>query len=267
MTYVMGIDAGSTYSKGVLMNDDREIVAKDIILTGANINNAAETIRKRIFQNAKISEDQVKLVVGTGYGRYIIKFGNVQVTEISCHARGANHLFPNTRTVLDVGGQDMKVIKVNERGNVLDFVMNDKCAAGTGRFVETIIKSLKMDFKTANDLALKSRRSVTLTSTCTVFAENEVREHLVLGDAMEDILNGVFKSVMVRAVALIKRVGMNPELTFTGGLSLNPAAVKTLEEFANAKVNTSQLTVYAGAIGAAIYGLEKLEAEAKEVRT
>jgi Activator of 2-hydroxyglutaryl-CoA dehydratase (HSP70-class ATPase domain) len=144
MDYVMGIDAGSTYTKGVLMNEDREIVALDITLTGANINNAAETIRRKLLEKSGIKETDVKLVVGTGYGRYVIRFGNIQVTEISCHARGAHYLFPNTRTVLDIGGQDMKVIKVNERGDVVDFVMNDKCAAGTGRFVENIIKILRI---------------------------------------------------------------------------------------------------------------------------
>lgn len=261
MIYVMGVDAGSTYTKGVVMDETRELVAYDVTLTGANINAAADAIKKKLLDKTGLREDQIRLVVGTGYGRYIIRFGNMQVTEISCHARGAKYLFPNTRTVLDVGGQDMKAIGVGDKGDVSDFVMNDKCAAGTGRFVETIVKSFRMDFKTANDLAFKSRRGVTLTSTCTVFAQTEAFEHLALGDAIEDIMYGVFKSVMTRAVALIKRVGLKPELTFTGGLSLNPVAVKILENLTHTKVNTSPLTMYAGAIGAAIYGIERLEAE------
>lgn len=261
MDYVMGIDAGSTYTKGVLMNEDREIVALDVTLTGANINAAADAIRKKLLERAGIKDEAVKLVVGTGYGRYIIRFGNIQVTEISCHAKGAHYLFPNTRTVLDIGGQDMKVIKVNEKGEVTDFVMNDKCAAGTGRFVETIIKSFGLDFRSANDYAIKSRRGITLSSTCTVFAQTEAMEHLAIGDAIEDVLYGVFKSVMVRAVGLIQRVGLTPELTFTGGLSLNPVAVRILESLLKTKVNVSQMTMYAGAIGAALYGLEKLETE------
>jgi len=261
MDYVMGVDAGSTYTKGVLMNEDKEIVALDVTLTGANINNAAETIRRKLLEKSGIKETDVKLVVGTGYGRYIIRFGNIQVTEISCHARGAHYLFPNTRTVLDIGGQDMKVIRVNERGDVVDFVMNDKCAAGTGRFVETIIKSFGLNFKDANDLALKSRRGIALSSTCTVFAQTEAMEHLAIGDAIEDIMYGVFKSVITRAVGLITRVGLTPELTFTGGLSLNPVAVKILETMLKTKVNHSDMTMFAGAIGAALYGVEKLETE------
>ena len=145
--YVAGVDAGSTYTKSAVLDDGGNLVATAVLMTGVKITEAARKAYDEVLRKAGIKENEVKFLVGTGYGRYNITFGNIQVTEISCHAKGAHYLFPNTRTVLDMGGQDTKAIRINERGEVVDFCMNDKCAAGTGRFIEGAAKVLGLSLK------------------------------------------------------------------------------------------------------------------------
>ena len=255
--YVAGVDSGSTYTKAALMDDEGNLIATAITMTGARINESANKVFDEVLAKAGVSKGDVVYVVGTGYGRFSITFGNTQVTEISCHARGAHYLFPRTRTVLDMGGQDTKAIRINERGEVVDFVMNDKCAAGTGRFIEGVARALGLDLREVGLLSLKSSNPVKISSTCAVFAETEVLEHLSWGRSIEDILYGVHKAMATRAVGLLRRVGIEPELTFTGGVSQNPGVVRCLEEILGMKVNTHPLTMYCGAIGAALYALDK----------
>ena len=158
MIYGAGVDVGSTQTKAIIINEQREIIARSLINTGANVTRAAERSFEEAVANAGIKRDEVAYVVGTGYGRYKVTFGDAQITEISCHARGATLLFPNTRTVIDMGGQDAKGIKVGPEGDVKDFVMNDKCAAGTGRFLANSAEALQMPLDDIGPLALKSRR-------------------------------------------------------------------------------------------------------------
>ncbi|MEM1943149.1 MAG: acyl-CoA dehydratase activase [Candidatus Caldarchaeum sp.] len=258
--YSAGVDAGSTYTKAAIIDESGRLVATSILMTGIRINEAAKKAFSEVLKKAGISEEEVSILVGTGYGRYNITFGNMQVTEISCHARGAHYLFPKTRTVLDMGGQDTKAIRINDRGEVVDFCMNDKCAAGTGRFIEGAAKALGLTLSEVGELSLKGRKPVKISSTCAVFAETETMEQLAWGNSIEDVLYGVHTSMAIRSIGLLRRVGIEPELTFTGGVSQNIGMVKCLKEQLNMEINTSSLTVYCGAIGAALFGLEKVKA-------
>ena len=195
-------------------------------------------------------------VAGTGYGRYNVSFGDEQVTEITCHARGAIALFPGTRTVIDIGGQDTKAISVKPDGQVADFTMNDKCAAGTGRFLGAASYALEMSLSDLGPLALKSQNPVRITTTCTVFAESEIISHLAKGMLPEDVLMGVHQAITSRCVSLARRVGIHPEVTFTGGVSRNVAMVRLIEEAVGTKLNVSPDAHYCGALGAALFAQE-----------
>lgn len=259
-TYFAGIDAGSTYTKGALIDDDGKLIETAIDMTGINIVTATKRIYGLLLERAHVMESQVSYVVGTGYGRYRITFGNSQVTEISCHAKGAHALFPRTHTVLDMGGQDTKAIRINERGEVVDFSMNDKCAAGTGRFIEGSARVLGLSLAQIGDLSLRSSNPVKVSATCAVFAETETQEQLAWGNKLEDVLYGIHESIATRAIGLLRRVGIESELTFTGGVSQNPGMVRCLEEQLNQKLNHGEMTNYCGALGAAMFAREKYEA-------
>ncbi len=258
--YFAGVDAGSTYTKATLIDQEGKLVGTAMDMTGINIVAATKRVYGSLLTANQLKEEDVAFVVGTGYGRYKVTFGNAQVTEISCHAKGAHSLFPNTRTVLDMGGQDTKAIRINARGEVVDFCMNDKCAAGTGRFIEGSARALGLSLQEVGDISLKSVKPVKISSTCAVFAEMETQEQLAWGNKLEDILYGVHSSIASRSIGLLRRVGIEPELTFTGGVSLNRGMIRCLEEQLGVKLNTSPLTMYCGAIGAAHFAAEKLTA-------
>ena len=174
MAYASGVDVGSTQTKAIIIDENSQIVGRSLLDTGANVIKAAETAYFEALKEGDIDEEQVEYVIGTGYGRYRVTFGNSQVTEISCHGRGAVHLFPNTRTVVDMGGQDTKAISVNEKGEITDFCMNDKCAAGTGRFLGAAAAALDIPLDELGPVSLQSQRPIKISTTCTVFAESEV---------------------------------------------------------------------------------------------
>ena len=260
MAYAAGVDVGSTQTKAIIINEASEIVGRSLTDTGANVVVAAENAYNEALKNSNIQEEEVEYVIGTGYGRYRVTFGNTQVTEISCHARGASHMFPNTKTVLDMGGQDTKAIRVNPRGEVLDFCMNDKCAAGTGRFLGAAAAALDIPLSELGNVAMQSERPVKISTTCTVFAESEVLSWLGKGKKIEDILWGVHLSIASRSVGLLRRVGIEEELTFTGGVTKNPGVIKALEQAIGFKLNISPDSHYIGALGAAIFALDHIVA-------
>ena len=169
MSYAAGVDVGSTQTKAVIVDEERRIVARALGPTGANVVRAAEEMFQQALESGGIGDEEVEYVVGTGYGRYKVTFGNTQVTEISCHGRGAVHMFPGTRTVVDMGGQDTKAIRVSPRGEIVDFCMNDKCAAGTGRFLGAASAALEIPLDQLGDTALRGERPVKISTTCTVF--------------------------------------------------------------------------------------------------
>jgi predicted CoA-substrate-specific enzyme activase len=259
MTYGAGVDVGSTQTKAILLNERREIVGRALIDTGANVAKAAERAFGEALANVGLRRDEVAYVVGTGYGRYKVTFGDAQITEISCHAKGAAWLFPGTQTVIDMGGQDAKGIRVGKGGEVKDFVMNDKCAAGTGRFLANAAEAIGLSLDEIGELSLRSRNPVRLSTVCTVFVESDIMAYLAHGKKVEDILGGVHSAIAARTVALVRRVGIDPEVTFTGGVSLNIGMVRALEQKIGLPLNVSPESHFMGAIGAALWALERAE--------
>ncbi len=258
MAYAAGVDVGSTQTKAIVIDENRKIVGRALIDTGANVVQAAENAFEKALENAGIREEEMEYIIGTGYGRYRVTFGNTQVTEISCHARGAVEMFPGTRTVVDMGGQDTKAIRVNETGEVIDFCMNDKCAAGTGRFLGAAAVALDIPLGDLGATALRHQRMVRISTTCTVFAESEVLSWLGKGKKIEDILWGVHYSIASRSAGLLRRVGVESEVTFTGGVTRNIAMIKALEERLGMKLNVSDESHYIGALGAALFALDHI---------
>ena len=257
MIYGGGVDVGSTQTKAVILSEDRKIVARALINTGANVSMAAERAFREAAVSAGLAPENIAYVVGTGYGRYKVNFGNAQITEISCHARGANLLFPKTRTVIDMGGQDAKGIRVGEEGDVKDFVMNDKCAAGTGRFLSNAAETVGLSLDKIGPISLEAKKPVRLSTVCAVFVESDIMSYLAEGKTVPDILGGVHSAIAARTVALVRRVGVDPEVTFTGGVSRNIGMVRALEEKLGLPVNVCDDSHYIGAIGAAIFAVER----------
>ncbi len=261
MEYAVGIDVGSTQTKAMALNTARGIVGRALINTGANVKRAGQRALDEVVKHAGIAREAVRFVVGTGYGRYKIEAGDTQVTEISCHARGAQMLFPGTRTVIDMGGQDTKAIKVGPEGDVLDFCMNDKCAAGTGRFLDGAADVLGLTLDEIGEISLQGKKPVRLTSVCTVFVESDILSHLAQKKKVEDILAGVHEAIATRTVGLVRRVGLDPEITFTGGVARNIGMVRALEAKLAARLNVSEDAHYCGALGAALFALDHVLAE------
>ncbi|MBI3243052.1 MAG: 2-hydroxyglutaryl-CoA dehydratase [Chloroflexi bacterium] len=260
MAYAAGVDVGSTQTKAVIINENREIVSRALIDTGANVVLAAENAYAEALKSKSIDEREVEYVVGTGYGRYKVTFGDTQITEISCHGRGAVHMFPRTRTVVDMGGQDTKAIRVSPTGEIVDFCMNDKCAAGTGRFLGAAAAALEIPLGELGVVALQAEKAVKISTTCTVFAESEVVSWLGKGKKIEDILLGVHQSIVSRSLGLMRRVGIEPEVTFTGGVTRNIGVVTVLNEMIGFPVNVSEDSHYMGALGAALFAMDRIMA-------
>jgi predicted CoA-substrate-specific enzyme activase len=264
MTFGAGVDVGSTQTKAVIVDESRAIVARSLIQTGANVSRAGERAFLKACESADLPREAVGYVVGTGYGRYKITFGDAQITEITCHARGAHSVFPGTRTVIDMGGQDTKAIKVGPDGSVVDFSMNDKCAAGTGRFLSAAADVTGVGLDEIGPLSLEAKVPVRLTSVCTVFVESDIMSYLAQRKTVEDILGGVHKAIATRTMALVRRVGVEDEITFTGGVARNVGMVRALEGVLGRSLNVSPEAHYMGALGAALFALERACAAGRE---
>ncbi len=258
MRYAAGVDVGSTQTKAVIIDEDGKILGRSLIDTGANVTKAAENSYGLALEESPVGDDDIGFVIGTGYGRYKVTFGDKQVTEISCHGRGAAHMFPGTRTVLDMGGQDSKAISIQTNGEITDFCMNDKCAAGTGRFLGAAATALDIPLDDLGPTALTSEKPVRISTTCTVFAEAEVLSWLGKGRKIDDILWGVHQSIAARSFGLLRRVGIEDEITFTGGVARNVGMIKAMEEKLQKKLNVSEESHYMGALGAALFALDSV---------
>ena len=258
MSYAAGVDVGSTQTKAIVIDEEGRIVGRALIDTGSNVVTAAENSFLAAITSGRIAEEDVAFVIGTGYGRYKVTFGDAQVTEISCHARGAVHMFPATRTVLDMGGQDTKAIRLHPSGEVADFCMNDKCAAGTGRFLQAAAFALEIPLDELGSTALRADRPVPITTTCTVFAESEVLSWLARGKKIADILKGIHHSIGTRSMGLLRRVGIEEEVTFTGGVSRNQCMVEVMNEMIGSRLNVSEESHFMGALGAALIALDRV---------
>jgi len=254
--YTLGIDIGSTASKCVMLADGKEIVAKSLIAVGAGTSGPQRAI-DAVLEAAGKTREQIAFVLATGYGRNSLEgFADHQMSELSCHARGAAFLFPQVRTVIDIGGQDVKILRV-ENGAMTNFQMNDKCAAGTGRFLDVMARVLEVDVNDLGTLGAKSTKEVAISSTCTVFAESEVISQLAQGTDKCDIINGIHKSVAGRVAGLAHRVGVQDDVVMTGGVAQNSGVVNALQEQLGHTIHTSPLTQYVGALGAALFAYKK----------
>lgn len=262
MKYFAGIDIGSLTCDAVIIDESATIVSSAIVLTGARSRNAIESAYREALDRANLSDEQVVTLISTGYGREQVEKRLKSVTEISCHARGAYHLFPQTRLIVDIGGQDSKAVRVNEAGQVLDFAMNDKCAAGTGRFFEVMARALEVDLDDLGELATHSTKKLSISSMCTVFAESEVVSLVARGEHVEDIVAGLCRAVAERTRALAQRVGISPEVTMTGGVAKNLGVVRALEDLIEHKFNTPDEPQIVGALGAALFAREAAFSEA-----
>lgn len=252
-----GIDIGSLSTDAVLLDRKGEIAGSSIVATGASTKKACEEAFSRALAEAQAAPSAVVFTVSTGYGRDMASFADTKITEITCHARGARHLFPEARTVLDIGGQDSKVIRLTSSGRVADFAMNDKCAAGTGRFLEVMARTLEMDLEEMGPLSLLSRKTVAVSSMCTVFAESEVISLIASGTHPGDIARGIHLAIAERIAALAERVGMVSPAVMTGGVAKNPGARRALEEKFGFPLLVPEEPQLAGALGAALIAREK----------
>lgn len=256
--FVMGIDSGSTSTNAVIINEKKEIIASAVIRTGAKSGESAERVLQETLEQARLGKEDLATIVSTGYGRVSIPFADKNITEISCHAKGAHFLKPSVRTILDIGGQDSKAIRLDENGDVVDFVMNDKCAAGTGRFLEMMARTLEISIEELGPVSLKSKESVEISSMCSVFAESEVISLIAQNKETADIAHGIHKAIAGKAVSLLKRVGMEPGYMMTGGVAKNPGLVKVLEKMLGEPLYIYENPEVVGALGAALSGLESL---------
>lgn len=252
----LGIDIGSTASKCVILEDGKEIVAKALIDVGAGTSGPGRAIAKVLEQCGKTEADMA-YVLATGYGRNALsEVADHQMSELSCHGKGASFLFPEVQTVIDIGGQDVKVMQIS-KGKLVNFVMNDKCAAGTGRFLDVMSRVLEVEVTQLGELSAQSTREISISSTCTVFAESEVISQLAQETDKRDIIHGIHQAVANRVAGLAHRVGLREQLVMTGGVAQNSGIVSALEKVLEKKIHTSPLTQYNGALGAALFGFEK----------
>ena len=248
---VAGIDVGSLTAKCALLRDG-ELVAYRITRVSPNLEDTAVKVFEETLNAAGVRREDVARIVATGYGRSKVSFADKAVTEISCHAKGALFFIPTARTVIDIGGQDSKVIAISN-GRVVDFVMNNKCAAGTGRFLEVMANALGLKLEELADVAEKARKVTEISSTCTVFAESEVISHLASGERVEDIVAGIHEAIASRIAALARRVRVEPDVVLTGGVAKNRAMKKALEKKIGYEIKIPPEPQIVGAVGAALF--------------
>lgn len=255
MAYYAGVDLGSITVKAVIM-DEEGLVASALDFAGYNSAEAAERTLGEALRRAELRREDVARLVGTGYGRNRVPGADKQVTEITCHARGAHWLLPATRTVIDIGGQDSKGIALDERGRVVNFVMNDKCAAGTGRFLEVMAHALEVDLESFGDLALQAPRRAQISSTCTVFAESEVISLIAAGVPRGEIIAGIHQAIAARIASMMQKVPVQDVVMITGGVARNVGVAHMLGERLNRETVVLPEAQLTGAIGAALIARE-----------
>jgi predicted CoA-substrate-specific enzyme activase len=254
--YFAGVDIGSTMTKVVVVGDDAETSL--IGPTGPEHRKLAHRVMEEALTRAGIAFGEVNYVVATGYGRINVPFADRTITEITCHAKGLSSLLPSARTVVDIGGQDSKGIRV-ENGKVVDFVMNDKCAAGTGRFLEIIAEALSVPLNQLGALSLTAEKPAVIGNMCTVFAEQEVISQLAGGEPVTNLIAGIHNAIAGRIVALVKKLKVEPDVAITGGGAKNIGLVKALEAKFGCPVLVPREPLLTGALGAALIGRQMYE--------
>ena len=254
--YAAGIDSGSASTDAVVIDADRNILGYAVLPTGSGAACGADKALEEALKRAGLRGEDIDAVVTTGYGRQTIGMSDKSVTEITCHAKGAHFLYPKARTVIDIGGQDSKVISLDEKGNVVNFVMNDKCAAGTGRFLEMMARTMELTLPEMSRLGLSWENDVTISSMCTVFAESEVVSLIANNTPSPDIIHGLNESVAAKTVSLAKRLKSAPAYVMTGGVARNKGVVKALEKRLSEDIHVPEMAQLCGALGAALFAVE-----------
>ena len=246
-----GIDIGSITAKAAIFADGK-IVATKVIFTGYNAELAGQKVYDEVLANAGLDKTAINKIVSTGYGRNAATFADKSFTEIMAHAAGAHYINPLIRTIIDIGGQDSKAILLDDKGKVKNFVMNDKCAAGTGRFLEVMARALEVNLDDFGTISQKSQSPSKISSLCTVFAESEVVSLIARGEQRQDIIAGIHESIAARVASMTSRIGLTEPVMITGGVAQNGGVVRALENKLGMKVEVSPQAQVNGAIGAAI---------------
>ena len=246
----VGMDIGSITTKAAVMIDGRLLGTK-VIFTGYSAEKSGNKAFEEILDDLKMQRSAISRIVSTGYGRNSIKFADTAITEITCHAAGAHYLDSSTRSIIDIGGQDSKAIVIDAKGKVKDFAMNDKCAAGTGRFLEVMARALEVDLDEFGSLSLSADSPSKISSLCTVFAESEVISLISKGEKRENIIAGIHESIAARVIAMARRIGVTSPIMMTGGVAKNGGVVAALEKKLGASIVVSHNAQENGAIGAA----------------
>ncbi|MGD0280239.1 MAG: acyl-CoA dehydratase activase [Smithella sp.] len=246
-----GIDIGSITAKAAII-DTGKILATKVIFTGYNAELAGIKVYEEVLIQAGIDKNSIEKIVSTGYGRNSVNFANRSYTEIMCHAAGAHFLNPHIRSIIDIGGQDSKAILLDDKGKVKNFVMNDKCAAGTGRFLEVMARAMEVNLDDFGAMSIKSKQPSKISSLCTVFAESEVISLIAKGEQRQDIIAGIHESVAARVSSMAGRVGLQEPVMITGGVARNMGVIHALEKKLEMKIEVSSYAQVNGAIGAAI---------------
>ena len=256
-TYFAGIDVGSTMTKAVILNEG--IIASIIGPTGPEHRRLANKVMEEALKRADISFQAITYIVSTGYGRINVPFADKQFTEITCQAKGIVPFFPKAKTIIDIGGQDIKAIKLDATGRIIDFVMNDKCAAGTGRFIEVIADTLMVPLNKVSDLSLQSQNPSKISNICTIWAQQEVAASLAEGVSISDLLAGVHRSLADRISRMVNRLRVEEAVIVTGGGAKNRGLLKALSEQLGHEILVPEEPLITGALGAALIGKEIVE--------
>jgi predicted CoA-substrate-specific enzyme activase len=255
--YTAGVDVGAITAKAAVFgHEEGKLLATAVIFAGYDRAAAALQVIDQVLEQVSLTRQQIARLVATGYGRVQVPGADRTVTEITCHARGAHYLCPDAHTVIDIGGQDSKGIAVGAGGKVLDFVMNDKCAAGTGRFLEVMARALEVDLTDFGQLALSAPRRAKISSTCTVFAESEVITHLAAGTPKAEIIAGIHEAIAARVATMVGRIAVRDVVVLTGGVARNGGVARMLEEKLGHTIFVPEQAQLAGAIGAALIAHE-----------
>lgn len=256
MAWFLGVDIGSGNSKGVLTKDG-QLSAYHLLPSGINYRATAERLIEELLAKAGLSPEEITCTIATGYGRGSVPLSNEQVDDIRCCARGINSIFPSARTVIDLQGMSSQVIRLNEKGQVTNFVVSEKCAAGSGRFLDVIANVLRIDLKDIGPLSLKSKNPVTFTTGCAVFGESEAISRVSEGAAKEDILAGVHQALANKVSTLVERVGLEKDCAVSGGGALNLGLIKSVEEKLGAQLLVPPHPQFITALGAAVIAEER----------
>ena len=256
---VAGIDIGAKTVKAVAIDEERHILGTAVVKTRPDFPAVAREVLAAALATAGVSADEVDYITTTGFGRYNVPFRDLQVTEVTCVARGAAFLFPESRSALDIGAQSTRAIRLGEGGKVREFMSNDKCAAGAGAFLERAARYLEVKLEDLGELSLKADSPQSISSVCAVLAESEIINHVSAGQSVENIVCGIHHSLATRAQTLLSRVRMEGPLTLVGGVARQAGMVKALETVVGTKVNVPAQPDMVAALGAALLGLQRLQ--------